>query len=82
MIKGEGMSTLQPKLFVIQVSKAVIHMVIGPKPLVIQTPSSFPYKNNKVVPWRYGVSIVQGGKNKESTKKGEAKVENILGFGA
>jgi len=62
MIKGEEMSILQPKPVVMQVSTTAIHTLVRPKPLVIQTRSSFPYKNNKVVPWRYGVSIVQRGK--------------------
>jgi len=82
MIKGEGRSTFQPKPVAIQVSKVVIHMSIGPKPLVIQTPSSFLYKNNKVVPWIYGVSIVQGEKMRNQLRKGKKKLKTYMELGA
>jgi len=38
------------------------------QPLVIQTPSTFAYKDNKVIPWKYGVSIVKGEQKEESVE--------------
>jgi len=52
-----------------------------PQPLVIQTPSSFPYKNKKVVPWKYGVSIIQGEPKEELVDQGKVVVDNISGIG-
>ena len=48
---------------------------------MIQTPSSFSYKNDKVVPWKYGVSIVQGEQKEESVEQGKATIDNISGIG-
>ena len=47
---------------------------------MIQTPLSFPYKNNKVVPWKYGVSIIQGELKEESADQGKVAVDNISGI--
>ena len=56
-------------------------MPSGRQPLVIQTPSSFPYKDNKVVPWKYGVSIIQGEQEHESVDQGKKVIDNISGIG-
>jgi len=57
---GEEWLPERPKPLVIQFTKAVVAMPSRRQPLVIQTPSPFAYKDNKVVPWSYGVSIIQG----------------------
>ena len=56
-------------------------MPSGRQPLVIQTPSPFAYKDNKVVPWKYGVSIVQGEQKEESVEQGKTTIDNISGIG-
>ena len=48
---------------------------------MIQTPSSFPYKNDKAVPWKYGVSIIQGEQKHESANQDKAEIENISRIG-
>jgi len=63
---GEEWIPQRPKPLVIQFIKATTLMPSGSQPLVIQTPSSFSYKNDKVVPWKYGVSIVQGEQKKKN----------------
>jgi len=66
---------------VIQFTKATNPVSSGRQPLVVQTPSSFPYKNDKVVPWKYGVSIIQGEQKHDSTNPDKAEIENISGIG-
>jgi len=48
---------------------------------VIKAPSSFPYKNEKVVPWRYGVSVMKGEQNGEQIDEAldteKVVIENI-----
>ena len=56
-------------------------MPAGRQPLVIQTPAALPYKNDKAVPWKYGVSIVQEEQKDESVKSSKAAVDNIYGIG-
>jgi len=47
---GEEWLPQRPKPLVIQFTKAAALMPSGRQPLVIQTPSPFAYKDNKVVP--------------------------------
>ena len=56
-------------------------MPSGRQPLIIQTPSPFAYKDNKVVPWSYGVSIVQGEQKEEPVEQGKTAIDNISGIG-
>jgi len=56
-------------------------MPSGRQPLVIQTPSPFAYKDNKVIPSSYGVSIVQGEQKEESVEQGRTTINNISGIG-
>jgi len=78
---GEEWIPHGPKPLVIQFTKATNSMPSGRQPLVIQTPSSFLYKDNKVVPWKYGVSIIQGEQEHESVDQGKAVIDNISGIG-
>ena len=48
---------------------------------MIQTPSSLPYKDDKVVPWKYGASIIQEDQKHELVDQGKAVVDNISGIG-
>jgi len=41
----------------------------------------FAYKDNKVVPWSYRVSIVQGEQKEESVEQGKTTINNISGIG-
>jgi len=56
-------------------------MPTGRQPLVIQTPAAFPYKNDKAVPWKYGVSIIQEEQKDESVESSKAAIDNISGIG-
>jgi len=47
---GEEWIPQRPKPLVIQFTKPTNSMPAGRQPLVIQTPSAFPYKNDKAVP--------------------------------
>ncbi|KAJ1386950.1 hypothetical protein SESBI_40416 [Sesbania bispinosa] len=57
----------------------------GPRPITIQVPSPFPYKNSKAVPWKYDVQVrvgdVQGNRVDPSIGHGAPAVTNILGIG-
>jgi len=66
---GEEWTPQRPKPLVIQFSKTTNPMPSGRQPLVIQIPSSFPYKNDKVAPWKYGVIIIQEEQKHESVIK-------------
>jgi len=69
------------KPLVIQFTKAAAPMSSGWQPLVIQTPSPFAYKDNKVVPWSYGASIVQGEQKEELVEQDKTTIDNIFGIG-
>ncbi|KAJ1378424.1 hypothetical protein SESBI_47884 [Sesbania bispinosa] len=57
----------------------------GPRPITIQVPSPFPYKNSKAVPWKYDVQVrvgdVQGNRVDPSIGHGALAVTNISGIG-
>lgn len=72
----EEWNIIVPKPLMIHFSK-VAPMPMGHQPVVIRAPSSFPYKNEKVVPWRYGVNIVQREQKFEFVKSSKAIVDNI-----
>ena len=74
MFAGEEWIPQRPKPLVIQFTRSTNSIHFGRQPLIIQTPAAFPYKNDKVVPWKYGVSIVQG-EQKEET--GKVTIDNI-----
>ncbi|KAJ1413409.1 G-patch domain [Sesbania bispinosa] len=56
-----------------------------PRPITIQVPSPFSYKNSKAVPWKYdvqvGVGDVQGNRVDPSIGPGAPAVTNISGIG-
>jgi len=60
---GEELSMTKPKPLVIPFIKT--HLSLSRQPVVIKAPSSFPYKNEKVIPWRYDVSVMKGEQNEE-----------------
>jgi len=81
VLVGEEWIPQRPKPLVIQFTKPINSMPSGRQPLVIQTPSSFPYKDGKAVPWKYGVSIIQGEQKHESANQDKAVIENVSGIG-
>jgi len=54
-------------------------------PVVIQVPSPFPYKNDKAVPWKYGISVLNSSscekQENEATDIDKTTVDNISGIG-
>jgi len=78
---GEEWVSQRPKPLVIQFTMPTNSMPIGRQPLVIQTPAAFPYKNDKAVPWKYGVSIIQEEQKDESVESSKAAIDNISGIG-
>ncbi|KAJ1394262.1 hypothetical protein SESBI_34365 [Sesbania bispinosa] len=52
-----------------------------PIPITIQVPTSFPYKDNKAVPWRYDVEVLVGDRQVEETNVDTPNVTNIAGVG-
>jgi len=77
---GKEWGSQRPKPLVIQFTRPTNSMPIGRQPLVIQTPVAFPYKNDKAVPWKYGVSIIQGEQKDESVESRKAAIDNIFGI--
>jgi len=69
----------------------VLHFARSPitlgerRPVVIQTPSPFPYKSDKAVPWKYGVSVLEndssGKQDNEIINIDKSTVDNISGIG-
>jgi len=50
--------------------------------VVILSPSPFPYKSEKAVPWKYGIHVLgEGQQTKNQSADGEPVVENISGVG-
>jgi len=78
---GEEWVSQRPKPLVIQFTRPTNSVPVGRQPLVIQTPAAFPYKNDKVVPWKYGVSIIQEEQKGESVESSKAVIDNISGIG-
>jgi len=68
---GEEPISPRPKPLVIHFTKSS-SIPPGQQPFVIQTPSPFPYKSEKTVPWKYGVNVLRG------EEKGEEKIRTLI----
>ena len=64
----------------IQFTRPTNSVPVGRQPLGIQTPAVCPYKNDKVVPWKYSVSIIQEERKDESVESSKAVIDNISGI--
>ena len=56
-----------------------------PKPITVQVLKGFPYKDNKVVPWRYEVKVCVDGSDEKQSKNANSEatnVTNIAGIGS
>jgi len=73
-----------PKPLVLHFSRSPI-MQGERQPVVIQTPSPFPYKSDKAVPWEYGVSVLEndssGKRDNEIINIDKSTIDNISGIG-
>ncbi|KAG2394489.1 RNA-directed DNA polymerase-like protein [Vigna angularis] len=72
-----------PEPLIIRFTRTTPTPVIqGRSPFVIHAPVPFPYKSDKVVPWRYGTHVVDEGQCIEShSSSQDPVVENISGIG-
>ncbi|KAJ1422097.1 hypothetical protein SESBI_13222 [Sesbania bispinosa] len=54
-------ASTSPKPLVVHYTRdAAVRTTNRPIPITIQVPTSFPYKDNKAVPWRYDVEVLVG----------------------
>ncbi|KAJ1412467.1 hypothetical protein SESBI_20430 [Sesbania bispinosa] len=60
---------------------AAVRTTNRPIPITIQVPTSFPYKDNKAVPWRYDVEVLVGDRQVGETNVDTPNVTNIAGVG-
>jgi len=49
----------------------------GPRPITIQIPKPFPYKDNKVVPWRYNAKIYTNNPEESHIKNASLEISNV-----
>jgi len=80
---GEESNIPRPKPLVIHFTRESVAPV-EVHPVVIQVPSPFPYKNDKAVPWKYGISVLNSSscekQENEATDIDKTTVDNILGL--
>jgi len=81
---GEESNIPRPKPLVIHSTRE--SMVLAEvHPMVIQIPSPFPYKNDKVVSWKYGINVLNNDscekQENETTYVDKTTVDNIFGIG-
>ncbi|XP_052727606.1 uncharacterized protein LOC128193339 [Vigna angularis] len=72
---GESDVTLPEPLVIHFTRTTPAPVTEGKSSVVISVPSPFPYKNEKVVPWRYGAFALEEGKGADPA------IENISGIG-
>jgi len=75
---GEERNINGPKSLVVHFTKTSC-MPEGRQHVVIQAPSTFPYKNEKAVAWKYGVQVIKGGE--QYTRALASIIDNIVGIG-
>ncbi|KAL5141709.1 hypothetical protein HKD37_09G025005 [Glycine soja] len=75
-----------PKPLVIHHTKCTTSSASSvPKPITVQVLKGFPYKDNKVVPWRYEVKVCVDGSDEKQSKNDSSEatnVTNIAGIGS
>ncbi|KAJ1438953.1 hypothetical protein SESBI_02727 [Sesbania bispinosa] len=75
-------ASTSPKPLVIHYTRdAAVRTTNRPIPITIQVPTSFPYKDNKAVPWRYDVEVLVGDRQVGETNVDTPNVTNIAGVG-
>ncbi|KAJ1398988.1 G-patch domain [Sesbania bispinosa] len=75
-------ASTSPKPLVVHYTRdAAVRTTNRPIPITIQVPTSFPYKDNKVVPWRYDVEVLVGDRQVGETNVDTPNVTNIAGVG-
>jgi len=81
---GEESNIPRPKALVIHFTRESVAPV-EVHPVVIQVPSRFPYKNDKAVPWKYGISVLNNNscekQENEATDVDKTTVDNISRIG-
>ena len=50
---------------------------MGPKPITIQIPTTFPYQSNKAVPWRYGVEVCTDNVEENSSRGDNLEASDV-----
>ncbi|KAJ1415694.1 hypothetical protein SESBI_17902 [Sesbania bispinosa] len=71
-----------PKPLVVHYTRdAAVRTTNRPMPITIQVPTSFPYKDNKALPWRYDVEVNVGDRQVGETNVDTPNVTNIVGVG-
>ncbi|KAJ1422402.1 hypothetical protein SESBI_13026 [Sesbania bispinosa] len=75
-------ASTSPKPLVVHYTRdAAVRTTNRPIPITIQVPTSFPYKDNKAVPWRYDVEVLVGDRQVGETNVDTSNVTNIAGVG-
>ncbi|KAJ1403257.1 hypothetical protein SESBI_27405 [Sesbania bispinosa] len=75
-------ASTSPKPLVVHYTRdAAVRTTNRPIPITIQVPTSFPYKDNKAVPWRYDVEVLVGDRQVAETNVDTPNVTNIAGVG-
>ncbi|KAJ1412110.1 G-patch domain [Sesbania bispinosa] len=75
-------ASTSPKPLVVHYTRnAAVRTTNRPIPITIQVPTSFPYKDNKAVPWRYDVEVLVGDRQVGETNVDTPNVTNIAGVG-
>ena len=79
---GEEATLSGPKPVVIRFTKA-LHLSQERRPIMIQAPSPFLYKNEKAVPWKYDAQILKGEEERKEVHKTptivNTGIDNIFG---
>jgi len=75
----------KPRPLVIHFTRDVTtHIPQGFQPVMVKTPSPFPYESNKAMPWRYDIQVSNGRQDVSVMRVGSsmptAKVTNISGM--
>jgi len=81
---GEETTLSGPKPVVIRFTKA-LHLSQEQRPIVIQAPSPFLYKNEKAVPWKYDAQVLKGAEERKEANQTptivNTAIDNISGIG-
>ncbi|KAJ1381989.1 hypothetical protein SESBI_44644 [Sesbania bispinosa] len=80
VIDYSASTSLKP-LVVHYTRDAAVRTTNRPIPITIQVPTSFPYKDNKAVPWRYDVEVLVGDRQVGETNVDTPNVDKYCGNG-
>ncbi|XP_050909226.1 uncharacterized protein LOC127123003 [Lathyrus oleraceus] len=76
---NEEVSVIEPVFNIPEPLEVIYHRRddVHPSPVVVRMPTPFPFESTKAVPWKYGITVVDGKDGEPEVAESKKSVENV-----